>query len=61
MAAVVLHNICIFRNDPCKPRWRLEVDNFELHNFETQRGEGEQSKRENIEVSRKIMNWLWEM
>ena len=30
MAVVLMHNICIHRNDPCKPRWRLNVDDIEL-------------------------------
>jgi len=60
MAAVVLHNICIYRNDPCKPRWKLKVSNFELQNFATQREEGRHSKQESYEVSRKIMDWLWD-
>ena len=25
MSRILLHNICIHQNDPCKPRWRLEV------------------------------------
>ena len=40
MIATVLHNICIYRNDTCNPRWRLEVENFGLGSLETQRWEG---------------------
>ena len=29
-ATVLLHNIFIHRNDPCKPRWRLSIDDIEL-------------------------------
>ena len=38
MAGVLLHNICIHRNDPCKPRWRLDVDHLELVDIQTERG-----------------------
>lgn len=30
MACIILHNICIEHNDPCEPRWRLEVNGLEL-------------------------------
>ena len=40
MTAAVLHNIFIYRNDTCNPRWRLEVENFGLGSLETQRWEG---------------------
>ena len=26
MACVLLHNLCIARQDPCNPRWKLHVD-----------------------------------
>ena len=29
MACAMLHNVCIVRNDPCKPRWCLTVDKLE--------------------------------
>ena len=61
MAAAVLRNICIYQNDPCNPRWRLEVEDFGLRSLETQRWEGQNSKNEDIEVSRKIRHWLWEL
>ena len=31
MACVMLHNLCIARNDPCNPRWRLTVKKLELN------------------------------
>ena len=34
--ARVLHNICIHRSDPCKPRWRLDVDHLELVDIQTE-------------------------
>ena len=30
MAILLLHNICVHRNDPCKPRWRLSLDDIKL-------------------------------
>ena len=38
MVCAMLHNLCIVRNDPCNPRWRLTVDELELNcnNFSRQ-------------------------
>ena len=30
MASIALHNLCIEKNDPCQPRWRLEVKKLNL-------------------------------
>ena len=30
MARIMLHNLCIERNGPCEPRWKLEVKDIEL-------------------------------
>ena len=30
MATVLLHNLCIHTNDPCKPRWKIGVENLEF-------------------------------
>ena len=30
IASVLLHNLCIARQDPCKPRWKLHVDELSL-------------------------------
>ena len=30
MACIALHNLCIDENDPCEPRWVLEVDELDL-------------------------------
>jgi hypothetical protein len=30
MVCILLHIICIARNDPCKPRWRLDVKKLHL-------------------------------
>ena len=29
MVCVLLHNLCISRNDPCNPRWKLHVDDVD--------------------------------
>ena len=52
MACILLHNICIFRNDPCKPRWRLKVEELNLI-----RGNGEQSNNSSI-IRKILMSWL---
>ena len=30
MACIALHNICIARDDPCRPRWRLDIEKLHL-------------------------------
>ena len=30
MCCIALHNICIHRNDPCFPRWKLEIEELNL-------------------------------
>ena len=30
MAVVLLHNICVYSNDPCKPRRKLSLNDIEL-------------------------------
>lgn len=53
MTCILLHNICIDRNDPCKPRWRLEVNQLNLI-----RGSG-QATNAAEDVRCMISNWLW--
>ena len=35
MAVLLLHNVCIHRNDSYKPRWRLSVSDTELIDAES--------------------------
>ena len=58
MAAALLHNICIYKNHPCKPRWRLDVEHLKLVNHDILQLESSDRKRQNIEISRKISEWL---
>ena len=56
MACTALHNLYIAENEPCKPRWQLEVYEFDLI-----RGSliQEESKvKPNLNWV-KISNWLW--
>ena len=52
MACILLHNICIHQNDPCKPRWQLEVKELNLI-----RGCGQVVVAEGVRGI--ISNWLW--
>ncbi|KAK2559982.1 hypothetical protein P5673_017566 [Acropora cervicornis] len=52
MVCITLRNICIDRTDPCKPRWRLEVEELNLI-----RGSGHVG---DSNATRQVMaNWLW--
>ena len=57
MACIALHNICIARDDPCKPRWRLDIE--QLHLIRN-RGNGERDG-EADQVRMRITNWLWDI
>ena len=56
MACIALHNLCIAENDPCKPRWQLEV-----HELDLMRGSviWKDSKVKSNLNRMKISNWLW--
>ena len=58
MACIDLHNICIEKNDPCKPRWRLEVK--KLHLIRT-RGNKERNTINADQVRSRISDWLWDI
>ena len=53
MACVMLHNLCIARNDPCNPRWRLTVEELELNSADIPRHQGNVESNAN---ARKIAN-----
>lgn len=55
MACITLHNICIDRSDPCKPRWKLEVKQVDL----IRRGEGRANAPGAEEVRGTVTDWLW--
>lgn len=59
MATVLFHNICIYKNDPGKPHWRLDVEHLELVNHDTLQLESRDSKRQSMWTYRKISEWLW--
>ena len=54
MACIALHNICIHRNDPCKLRWRLKVNELNLI-----RGSGQASDAHTTREA--IADWLWDV
>ena len=56
MACIALHNLCIAENDPCKPRWQLEVHKLDLIRGSLIR---EESKVKSNLNWMKISNWLW--
>ena len=56
MACIMLHNLCIERNDPCESRWKLEVKDIEL--FEKPLKRTKDSNESNLNRT-KISNWLW--
>ena len=56
--AAMLHNLCISYNDPCEPRWRLEVPELALFRKDVVRRED----KDMSDLNRlKISNWLWNM
>ena len=57
MSCITLHNLCIRVNDPCEPRWRLEISEMELGDRKFSR---QPSKEKSYENREKICNWLWQ-
>ncbi|CAB4038440.1 Hypothetical predicted protein [Paramuricea clavata] len=58
MACITLHNICIKREDPCLPRWQLEIQKVELVRKPTKRSE---DKALSNKVRDIIKEWLWSL
>lgn len=57
MACILLHNICIARKDPCKPRWRLNVNRLHL----IRRHGNRPLAADADDVRMAIANWLWDL
>ena len=49
-----LDNLCLHMNDPCEPRWRLEVDELELGDQAIVR---EPNKGKSNQNRQKICDW----
>lgn len=58
MACIALHNICISRNDPCNPRWKLEVHKLQLVRKPTNKTK---DKRLVQGIRERIAGWLWSL
>ena len=58
MACIMLHNLCIDHNDPCEPRWRLEVLQLGLVK---RRGSWSENKEMSDLNRMKICNRLWNL
>ena len=54
MSCIALHNLCIYLNDPCNPRWCLEVDQLNLF-----RGREQSSDANTTRDS--VAKWLWDI
>lgn len=55
MACIALDNLCIKRNDPCNPRWRLQVGELNLiRDSNTQATDGDTTRET-------ISQWLWDI
>ena len=56
MVSVLLHNLCIAKNDPCNPRWKLTVEELSLIQKNVTRHE---SKAKAKNIAEKISEWIW--
>ena len=57
LLCILLHNLCIAVKDPCKPRWRLSVQELQLDDSIFDRQE---NKKESANISKQIAEWIWE-
>lgn len=55
MYAIALHNICMQMNDPCKRRWRLDVQELNLIGSRHRRV---RDKNEVRRMRKKVVDWL---
>lgn len=56
---VLLHNVCIHRKDPCKPRKILSLNDIELIDAESDRTQHKNFQNKSIEITHKISYLLW--
>lgn len=56
MACVLLDDLCIARQDPCNPRWKLHVDKLILVERNIPRTK---NKGQSREIVIKIAEWVW--
>jgi hypothetical protein len=54
MSCIALHNLCIALNDPCNPRWCLEVDQLNLFRSREQHLDGNTTRGT-------VAKWLWDI
>ena len=57
MSCVLLHNLCIQMNDPCNPRWKLQVTELNLISRDVERKENKDISKD---IAGKIADWVWE-
>ena len=58
MCCIALHNICISRNVPCAPKWKLEVKELNLVRKPTKRTN---DKKLFDEIRDRVLDWLWSL
>ena len=56
---VLLHNVCIHRKDPCKPRKILSLNDIELIDAESDRTQHKNFQNKSIEITHKTSYLLW--
>ena len=60
MACIALNNLCIAENDPCKPRWQLEVHERDLIRTSLIREDSKvKSNLNQMNFLNRMKNWLW--
>ena len=59
MTAVLVRNICIHFHHPCRPQWKVTVEQLSLLDNQIDGFESSHSKSNSLEISRKISSWLW--
>ena len=55
MAVVLLHNICVYSNDPCKPRRKLSLNDIELIDTDQTR-QNRNCQNKSMETAHKTSN-----
>lgn len=55
MCCIALHTLCIKRNDPCNPRWKLEIEDLNIIRKATKRTQDRMLAQD---IRQKITCWL---
>ena len=55
MAVVLLNDTCVHRNDPCKPKWRLSIDDIKFIDTDADRTQHRNCQNKSMKTAMKLL------